>query len=85
MDTLIRHVIGRQTHRPDAKFMKDEQFIMPAGMPAFSEQHLRFLAESLPEIVWTALPDGTVDFMNRRWFTYTGQRRPNPKSEKNTP
>ncbi len=44
----------------------------PAALPVLSEEHLRFLAESLPEIVWTALPDGTVDYMNRRWFDYTG-------------
>lgn len=45
---------------------------IPGDLSVFSEDHLRFLAESLPEIVWTALPDGTVDFMNRRWFAYTG-------------
>jgi PAS domain S-box-containing protein len=37
-----------------------------------SEQHYRFLAESIPTIVWTALADGRVDYMNRRWLDYTG-------------
>ncbi len=38
----------------------------------FSEEHLRFIAESLPQIVWTATPEGDIDYMNARWFEYTG-------------
>jgi diguanylate cyclase (GGDEF)-like protein/PAS domain S-box-containing protein len=39
------------------------------------EQHSRFneLAEGLPQLVWTCLPDGRCDFLNRRWCDYTGQ------------
>ncbi len=37
-----------------------------------SEQHYRFLAESIPAVVWTALADGRVDYVNRRWLDYTG-------------
>ncbi len=32
----------------------------------------RLLAESLPQIVWTATPDGTADYYNRAWFDYSG-------------
>ncbi len=35
-------------------------------------QHDQFLAESIPQIVWTAQPDGTVDYFNGHWFHYTG-------------
>jgi PAS domain S-box-containing protein len=28
--------------------------------------------DALPGLVWTALPDGRVDFFNRRWCEYTG-------------
>jgi two-component system CheB/CheR fusion protein len=37
-----------------------------------SEERFRLLAESLPSIVWTAAPDGTVTYTNRRWLEYTG-------------
>jgi PAS domain S-box-containing protein len=39
------------------------------------EQRTRFneLAEGLPQLVWTCLPDGRCDFLNRRWCEYTGQ------------
>jgi PAS domain S-box-containing protein len=33
---------------------------------------LSSLVDSLPGLVWTALPDGQVDFLNRYWCEYTG-------------
>jgi diguanylate cyclase (GGDEF)-like protein/PAS domain S-box-containing protein len=32
----------------------------------------RTLAESLPEMIWTADPDGMDDFFSGKWFKYTG-------------
>jgi PAS domain S-box-containing protein len=40
-----------------------------------SEQRYRFLAESIPQIVWTANADGSADYFNQRWFDYTGLSR----------
>ena len=37
-----------------------------------SEQRYRFMSEAMPQILWTARPDGTPDFFNQRWFAYTG-------------
>jgi PAS domain S-box-containing protein len=37
-----------------------------------SEGRYRSLAEAIPQIVWTSRPDGHVDYLNRRWFEYTG-------------
>jgi PAS domain-containing protein len=36
-----------------------------------SEERFRNLAESLPQLVWTSLPNGRVDYLNRRWLEYT--------------
>ena len=38
------------------------------------EDRIRFnqLAEGLPQLTWTCLPDGRCDFLNRRWCDYTG-------------
>ncbi|WP_435015511.1 response regulator [Tundrisphaera sp. TA3] len=30
------------------------------------------LAEAIPQIVWTATEDGQIDYMNGRWFEYSG-------------
>jgi len=37
-----------------------------------SEAEFRTLAESIPQLAWSARPDGTVDWYNRRWYEYTG-------------
>ncbi|WP_439627070.1 PAS domain S-box protein [Gemmata sp.] len=37
-----------------------------------SEQRFRQLADAMPQIVWTALPGGDIDYMNRRWTGFTG-------------
>lgn len=30
------------------------------------------MAEAMPQLVWTAEPDGTIDYLNGRWIDYTG-------------
>src|SRR5229473_343046 len=36
------------------------------------ENELTRIVDALPDIVLTALPDGSVDFLNHRWYEYTG-------------
>ena len=43
-----------------------------------SEQRFRMLAESLPQLVWTCLPDGRVDYLSRQWLDYTGMSEAEP-------
>ncbi|WEX91326.1 PAS domain S-box protein [Sinorhizobium garamanticum] len=38
----------------------------------WSEEELRQVIETVPAMVWTALPDGRVDFINRRVQEFTG-------------
>ena len=37
-----------------------------------SLRRFTLLAETMPQIIWTAKPDGNLDYYNRRWFDYTG-------------
>jgi PAS domain S-box-containing protein len=37
-----------------------------------SEQRLRFMAESMPQMIFTALPDGTFNYFSPQWQRYTG-------------
>jgi PAS domain S-box-containing protein len=43
-----------------------------------SEERFRMLAESLPQLVWTCLPDGRVDYLSRQWLDYTGMSQTEP-------
>src|SRR5579884_1643201 len=37
-----------------------------------SEAQFRQLADAMPQMVWTARPDGQVDYYNQRWYEFTG-------------
>ena len=37
-----------------------------------SEARFRLLAETMPQLVWMALPDGQLIYFNQKWFDYTG-------------
>jgi two-component system, sensor histidine kinase and response regulator len=37
-----------------------------------SERRWRSLAEALPQLVWTATPDGACDYFSSQWSQYTG-------------
>ncbi|WP_213804241.1 sigma 54-interacting transcriptional regulator [Granulicella sp. dw_53] len=37
-----------------------------------SEDRLRLAIDTIPTIVWSSLPNGHADFLNRRWEEYTG-------------
>ncbi len=39
---------------------------------AESENRYRYLAESIPQLVWTATPDGVLLDANQRWINFTG-------------
>jgi hypothetical protein len=37
-----------------------------------SEKRYRYLAEAIPQLVWTTNPNGECDFFNQNWCEYTG-------------
>ena len=37
-----------------------------------SEERLRLLADTIPQLAWMARPDGHIFWYNRRWYEYTG-------------
>ncbi|WP_423147134.1 PAS domain S-box protein [Rubrolithibacter danxiaensis] len=38
-----------------------------------NEDKLRFLADAVPQKIWTALPDGNIDYFNKVMLDYTGK------------
>lgn len=36
------------------------------------EERFKQICETMPQLVWTATPDGMHDFFNTRWYSYTG-------------
>jgi PAS domain S-box-containing protein len=37
-----------------------------------SQERYRFMADAIPQLVWTAKPDGRIDYFNRKWYEYKG-------------
>jgi PAS domain S-box-containing protein len=58
-----------QAERERAQLLAREQ--AARAQAELSEQRYRDLADAMPQIVWTARPDGYLDYFNRRWFEYT--------------
>jgi PAS domain S-box-containing protein len=56
--------IGVNTDIDDARRLRDEL--------RASEERYRFLAETLPALVWSSTPEGHRDYHNHRWEEYTG-------------
>ncbi|HEX5127561.1 MAG TPA: PAS domain-containing protein, partial [Rhodocyclaceae bacterium] len=43
-----------------------------------SEERYRTLIEALPQLVWTCLPDGRCNYLNRQWIEFTGVESSDP-------
>jgi PAS domain S-box-containing protein len=39
-----------------------------------SETRLRFMADSMPQLVWITRPDGYHEYYNRQWYEFTGTK-----------
>ncbi|MFC3106397.1 hybrid sensor histidine kinase/response regulator [Undibacterium arcticum] len=58
--------------------MRKQHTNPPGNSPSFDseidegERRFRSLADAIPQLVWTASPDGTFEYCNQRWITYTG-------------
>jgi PAS domain S-box-containing protein len=37
-----------------------------------SEDRLRKIIDTIPTLAWSARPDGSAEFFNRRWLDFTG-------------
>jgi PAS domain S-box-containing protein len=55
---------GTATYIHDQKLLRDQV--------EESEKQFRFLADSIPQMVWTSNADGNADYFNQRWLDYTG-------------
>jgi PAS domain S-box-containing protein len=66
----IRH--ARKTHGSLRAAFQNIVRAMRSVLRDDGELRFRTLDEALPQIVWTAIPGGGVDYCNRRWYEPTG-------------
>lgn len=59
------------------------QYLIPSGIDITdreaskqalqrSQHELKLITEVIPQQIWTALPNGTIDYINQRWQEYSG-------------
>lgn len=48
---------------------------MLATIRELEDEKFRLICDTMPQLVWTATPDGNHDFFNSRWYDYTGLSR----------
>ncbi len=60
LQALARQVESQLELRAQAHALRD------------SEQRFRAIADSMPQMVWSTLPDGFHDYYNARWYEFTG-------------
>ncbi|MEO5805270.1 PAS domain-containing protein [Devosia sp.] len=62
---------GRVTRFPGVVVDITEQKLVAEAL-AKSELNFRTLADTMPQMVWSTLPDGFHDYYNARWYEFTG-------------
>jgi PAS domain-containing protein len=60
--------------RPDQPLGQRSASTQISDDPETSELHLRRVMDTIPGLVWSAFPDGGVEFCNQSWLDYTGER-----------
>ncbi|WP_375339525.1 sensor histidine kinase [Sphingomonas fuzhouensis] len=68
---LATAVMGRLQDRR-ARLEHDRTVEASEARVADSEQRFRTLADTMPQMVWSTLPDGFHDYYNARWYEFTG-------------
>ncbi len=68
---LAKAAMGRLDDRR-AEREREEARAAERARLAEAAARLRLLADAMPQMVWSARPDGAVDYWNARWYEYTG-------------
>ncbi len=66
-EQVMQHL---QSHRGSLQQQEAARVINKAL--AHSEERFRVLADAMPQMVWSTLPDGHHDYYNARWYEFTG-------------
>ena len=66
-----------KTHEPSVHELSTQPGERPGqrlefNQPEITELHFWTAMQMVPGFVWSALPDGSVEFCNQRWLDYTG-------------
>src|SRR5258706_3383442 len=70
-ESSILEYVGTDQEVTSHRLAEDQRKEAAEALQA-SERDLRSIIRTIPTMVWSAAPDGSVDFFNPRWPDYTG-------------
>ena len=72
-DASVKHVrIVAHAERDGTDRLEFIGAVMDVTVIKEVEDKIRLIINTVPGLLWTARPDGWVDFLNQRWLDYTG-------------
>ena len=71
LEVLAKAALGRLDDRRISRERREARERSQAALAA-SELRFRTLADTMPQMVWSTLPDGFHDYYNARWYEFTG-------------
>jgi len=72
-DASVKHVrIVAHAERGETGRVEFVGAVMDVTVIKEVEEKIRLIINTVPGLLWTARPDGWVDFLNQRWLDYTG-------------
>ena len=71
LECLADNVMARLRDSRDAASWRNAERDAQARL-GDSESRFRTLADTMPQMVWSSLPDGYHDYYNARWYEFTG-------------
>ncbi|QQQ20100.1 PAS domain-containing protein [Brevundimonas vitis] len=74
LETLSRQTMDLMKLRRAVKAERRSAEVLAATASKLSDSEARFrvIADSMPQMVWSTLPDGFHDYYNARWYEFTG-------------
>src|SRR5437667_5459425 len=59
-------------NREDLEKAYNEAKVSEAQLADSEAARLRTIIDMVPSFLWTSLPDGSKEYLNKRWYDYTG-------------
>jgi PAS domain S-box-containing protein len=68
---ILQEELRTRAEKLDAEVFLRVEAVEASRQLAESERRYHFLVDAVPQLLWTARADGSVDFSNARWSEYT--------------
>lgn len=68
---MAAQVMGAMGYRKKTNIQRTNEAVARQALSE-TEQKFRVLADTMPQMVWSTLPDGHHDYYNARWYEFTG-------------